>query len=882
MTVTSSGETEDGGSALYLPAAELPEGTRVDRYLVLSRVGAGGMGVVYAAYDPELDRRVALKLVKDSDEPGSVTRRERLIREARAMAKLDHPHVIRVFDAGTTSTAGSEQVFVVMELVDGVRLADWAKERDSVTVLRALVAAGRGLAAAHAGGIVHRDFKPDNVLVDRAGRARVGDFGLAAAHGEATAVMGTPAFMAPEQQRGEPADARVDQYAFSVTAWLLVFGEYPPAEPKRGPTWLADILRRGLAADPAAREPSLDHLLDRIDRKLAPRRWWPAAVAFAGAGIAALSLAMRGGADARTCATTDARLAGVWDGATKAALIARGADGAATARAFEARARTWANAAAAACTARGDAQVSAVTLDRRDLCLDRQRAQLVALVDRVRAQDALVDGPALVEALPPVRDCVDPISASLELELPEDPARRAALEPHVPQLAIAHAYVDVGRYADVDQILATMPADASGYAPFAAELALVRAYLETARGSTDKGNYEEAIRLASASGHEAVAVRAILDQAYGMQPPEARRWYAAADGTITRLGEPPDLRAHFYTNRANMFRTLGDHVAALADAERAVALRRAHDGPAAVTTVRAILSLAASLHVAGRDGEAKQLLVDTLQTAEQALDPDHEAIRTTRENLVDLSLQSSDPTGARVHYAKLVESRRRRLGADQAEDFELAMKHAMILIYDGADAEALPALDVARAKAPDAPQALLGVHQMRSVAYSRLQRHPEAIAAAEAAVETAAKAFGAEHPARIATLTQLAYILYKANDIARAEPAAQKTLALATKVLPKDSPGLANPTNVVALVLCARKDYAGAKLHAERAIKLAGEHRIDVHAEAELGLACALHGQGARLEAVAAAERSIALYAKLGKTAAADRAVAEAWLRAHR
>ncbi|MDQ3333704.1 MAG: serine/threonine protein kinase [Myxococcota bacterium] len=883
-TVTSSNETVGGGSALYLPTAELPEGTRVDRYLVLSRIGAGGMGVVYAAYDPELDRRVALKLVRDGDEPGSVMRRERLIREARAMAKLDHPHVIRVFDAGTTSTAGSEQVFVVMELVDGDQLADWAKDREVAVVLRALVAAGRGLAAAHAGGIVHRDFKPDNVLVDRAGRARVGDFGLAAEHGESTAVMGTPAFMAPEQQRGEPADARVDQYAFCVTAWLLVYGEYPPAEPsapKRGPAWLAPILRTGLAEDPAARDTSLDILLDRIDRKLAPRRWWPAALAFAGAGIAALALAARGGDTERTCATADARLAGIWDDATRTTLISRGPDGVATARAASARARTWADAAAASCAARDDKTITASTLDRRDLCLDRQRAQLVGLVTRLRETAALADGPSLVEGLPPVRDCVDPIRASIELELPDDPARRTALEPHVPQLAIAHAYINVRRYAEVDQILASMPADVS-YAPFAAEVAYLRAELESARGPDDKGNYAEAIRLGSASGHQAVVLRAMLDQAFSFEPPDARRWYALADGMITRLGDPADLRAHFHGNRAAMFVKLGDHAAAIADAERAVALRRAHEGPSSAGTIGAIGALVTSLHLAGRDGEARTLLVDALKTAEQALDPDHETIRMMREKLVERSLRSGEFAVARAEYAKLIESRRRRLGPDKAEDFDLQMKHAMILIADGADVEAIAALEAARKQAPEAPGALLGVHQMLSVAFSRLQRYPEAIAAAEAAAETAGKTFGAEHPSRIATLTQLAYILYKANDLARAEPAARKTLALATKVLPAESPGLANPVNVLALVLCARKDFRGAKTHAERAIKLAQDHRPDVQAEAELALACALDGEGARPAAIAAAERSIALYDKLGKMAAPDRAVVEAWLRARR
>ncbi|HET6583119.1 MAG TPA: serine/threonine-protein kinase, partial [Nannocystaceae bacterium] len=179
-------ETEPGGldsprpRAQETPLAEtLARGTGVGRYTVLDKIGSGGMGVVYAAFDPELDRRVALKVLHPGAQGsmGSTDGRNRLLREAQAMAKLTHPNVITVHDVGTFG----ERVFVAMEFVDGCTLRDWVKQelREWQDIVEVYVRAGRGLAAAHAVGLVHRDFKPDNVLVGNDGRVLVMDFGLA-------------------------------------------------------------------------------------------------------------------------------------------------------------------------------------------------------------------------------------------------------------------------------------------------------------------------------------------------------------------------------------------------------------------------------------------------------------------------------------------------------------------------------------------------------------------------------------------------------------------------------------------------------------------------------------------------------------------------------
>ncbi|MBL8619772.1 MAG: serine/threonine protein kinase, partial [Myxococcales bacterium] len=203
------------------------------RYRVETVLGAGGMGVVYRGFDPALGRPVAIKVVRgDRDDAAE---RARLAREARHLARLSHPHVCHVYDVGEDAA----DVWVAMELIDGVSLRAWAAGRGPDELIAALTAAARGLAAAHAAGLVHRDVKPENVLVARDGRVVVTDFGLARVEDGAVTsrsapgvVSGTPAYLAPEQLTAAPVDARVDQFAWAVMAWELLAGERPfPVEP---------------------------------------------------------------------------------------------------------------------------------------------------------------------------------------------------------------------------------------------------------------------------------------------------------------------------------------------------------------------------------------------------------------------------------------------------------------------------------------------------------------------------------------------------------------------------------------------------------------------------------------------------------------------------
>ncbi len=261
-----------------------PEPVRVGRFELRRRLGEGGAGVVYAAYDPKLDREVALKVV---DAPAERTPFDG---EATALARLHHLHVLRVFDAGIEGGVA----FVVSELLEGGSLRDWAARGPSVAErLRTLIDAGRGLAAAHGRGLVHRDVKPDNVLVGADGKARIADFGLAVTFdGLASSGPGLPGtlrYMAPEQLAGARPDPASDQFAFCVTAWEVLTGKPPfrgttrdelsasirarrlDVGRERVPRRVLAILRRGLAAGPSERYPSMDALCDALERTHASR-----------------------------------------------------------------------------------------------------------------------------------------------------------------------------------------------------------------------------------------------------------------------------------------------------------------------------------------------------------------------------------------------------------------------------------------------------------------------------------------------------------------------------------------------------------------------------------------------------------------------------------
>ncbi len=332
------------------PAREV----KIGRYTVLSRVGDGAAGVVYAAHDRKLDRKVALKVLRGDAAlpPGRAA--QWLEREAKILARLSHPNVVPVYDVGEDQG----QVFIALELVEGRALRSWMAESHGwAEVVAVFAQAGAGLAAAHAAGLVHRDFKPENVLLGDDGRVRVSDFGIARqlvtpaeevvqteASGEVSlpgapmAVTthrgaGTPGYMAPEQFLGDPVDARIDQFGFCVALHEALYGHRPFAGQTRAglaanviagrrragspgsgvPKWLDRVVARGLEVDPERRYPSMDALVADLERRRSGRGRWLVGAALGaglmGAGFVAAAMLET----PNPCEGGEAKLAAVWD-----------------------------------------------------------------------------------------------------------------------------------------------------------------------------------------------------------------------------------------------------------------------------------------------------------------------------------------------------------------------------------------------------------------------------------------------------------------------------------------------------------------------------------------------------------------------------------------
>lgn len=332
---TATADTTPGPAEGAPDAEDLPKVPISGRYRIERRIATGGMGVVYAGRDLELGRPVALKLIRPRAE--SPRAQDRFVREARAMAKLRHPSVVTVYDLGKVG----DQYFIVMELVEGGTLTEWlkAEPRTWRQIVPLFLQAAQALAAAHAAGIVHRDFKSENVLLDSDGRVRVTDFGVVRLLGVAdepraegapaavagatgsVGVVGTPGYIAPEVLADEEVDARADQFTFCVALYAALYGRRPfkvdpessplyetlgelqPAPPGATPRWLHPIIVRGLSREPSDRWPTISALTAEIDRHLGSsdripsrsRRWQLVALSLAAALAGAVWLASRSG-----------------------------------------------------------------------------------------------------------------------------------------------------------------------------------------------------------------------------------------------------------------------------------------------------------------------------------------------------------------------------------------------------------------------------------------------------------------------------------------------------------------------------------------------------------------------------------------------------------
>jgi tetratricopeptide (TPR) repeat protein len=485
----------------------LTRGARVGRYTVLAPVGRGGMGEVYSAYDPRLDRKVALKLLQAGASNDRERAQARLLREARAMAKLSHRNVVAVHDTGTF--AG--RVYVAMEFVDGATLTDWLADhsRSRSEILAVFVAAARGLAAAHAAGLVHRDFKPGNVMIARNGAVRVMDFGLArslAGRSDEDSLaspagtyadlrltqtgerLGTPLFMAPEQLADRATDARTDQFSFCVALYRALYGAPPfradtletltlnvlagriePAPAHASvPTWLRSVVVRGLAVDPAERWPAMEDLVAALQRDPAQlrRRRGLAAGAAVLVGLSVLALVRGARSKPPLCLGGPGRLAVVWEDVrspteppsrrrdVERAILASGAPFATeiwdrVAAALDRYRTRWLSTYLDACEATSVRHVQPThVLELRMTCLDEARLSLSALTTVLSAadQEAAKHAVDAANGLPSLERCSDPKQLESGVESPRDEATRRRVDDVRARAATTKAINDTGKH----------------------------------------------------------------------------------------------------------------------------------------------------------------------------------------------------------------------------------------------------------------------------------------------------------------------------------------------------------------------------------------------------------------------------------------------------
>ncbi len=547
---------------------------------MLGSLGAGGMGLVLSAYDPHLDRKVALKLLRGdvTQRLESESRRASLVREAQAMARLQHPNVVAVYELGFLD----DTAYLVMEQVDGKTLRGWLAERQRgwTDVADALVQAGRGLAAAHRAGIVHRDVKPDNILVGEDGRTRISDFGLASASSASGTVVGTRGYLAPEVEAGERGDARADQFAFCVSVWEALHGErptagvQPPAE-RRAPTWIYRALVRGLATHPDARWPSLDVLLD----KLAHRPFWRwqtlmAVAVLAGLGLAATwELARPRPGD--PCAGAAARLAGVWDTPRQDAVRTAFA---ATALPYQERtwqrvstrlddyARNWVDMEGEACRAtRTEGRQSDTLMDLRMACLERRRAVLGALTELwAQGVDAetLVAAPDAAGRLAPLAECADARALTERSPLPSDPAQSARVVANHAHLDSVQALILAHHLSAAKPAAAAVraAADATGWPLARAEAAFAQGdILGQLYDPAAQPFFVESAQLAGDARDDRLAARALIELVRSLAHNDRnaeRAMFVAdlAEGVVRRAGYDAASCAQLLTARAEALR----------------------------------------------------------------------------------------------------------------------------------------------------------------------------------------------------------------------------------------------------------------------------------------------------------------------------------------
>jgi tetratricopeptide (TPR) repeat protein len=792
------------------PAPVLERGAQFGRFVIIDTLGMGGMGAVYSAYDPNLDRKVALKTlhVNTTNDP---TAHGRMLREAQAMARLSHPNVVNVFEVGEQKGA----IFIAMELVAGVTLRTWEreKERSWKEVVRVFLQAGQGLAAAHAAHLVHRDFKPANVLLGDDGRVRVTDFGVARADGSlepvgpmpqaqgdhsggsasftgsspsgtfsdpltrGDVVVGTVGYMSPEQAAAKVPDARSDQFAFCICLWEALYGKRPflggsvaevtkalldgalPPRPRdtKVPAWLHAVMVRGLEREPEKRFPTMEALLKELDRAPDdfPRWVLPvAAVAALAIGIAAIPFVSRQ-QQQNKCDAVVHELDGVWDDATRGKVsdafskIGKPFTTAALAsarRALDAHSREWSDAARLSCEQ---------ALVRRELTESDYRLESACLAQRRRELSAVVNvltaaDEGVVERAGTLTWSLTPVRGCTQLSRLKSDPRLLESGSDEKVITLQTSLARARSLIDAGKLAEAGPLVEQS---IAAAKELNRRALEAEALSLQAAMLQAAGKFAEAS--DAWKAAAFAAQASGFDELLALAAVRLTTVLGFHLNKPLEGRLWDALAKATIERMGGDDVLSL---ERISAVARLGNAE-------------------GKPLEVAQQHEQALALAKTLLGADHPLVWKIEFDLGSSLVAAKDPVGAVAHLQRALALREKEVSSDHPEVAMIRSTLANAYFFAG--------------KVPESQEA-----------FSR-------------ALATRETLFGAESPRLIVTLNNYGDTLAKVGRYDEGEKLVLRAQVIAKKAYPAGHPYVNATGLTIAEIMLARGNLAAARTEVE-------------------------------------------------------------------
>ncbi len=937
-----------------LAAVELRRGMSLGRYVVVDRIGAGGMGVVYAAYDPELDRRVAIKVLR-ARARRNATGPSRLMREAQALARVDHPNVVAIHDVGTHEG----RVFVAMDYLEGPHLREWAEApgRSWQEVLAIYLQAGEGLAAAHAAGIVHRDFKPENVIVAD-GRPRVLDFGLARASGHtgdhptvdeallrdsgrhrrapsgshpmasdsgslssaitrAGAVLGTPAFMSPEQHLGQAVGPASDQFSFAVALHEALYGESPfggdtvasrafavtqgrlepPPKKAKAPLWIRKKLLASLAVDPEQRLADMPALLASLRQDPARTRWrWGLGLG----GVAVLALLAWSSArpaEVAICPDSERALASAWSETQRKAIDASFVRselpyaqtvGTETLAGLDAYAETWRTMHTEACEAtRVRREQSVERMDRRMACLDSARHRLGATAERLAQGDALAleHGPDLLAGLPDLERCADPESLmrAYPAPPPEMAARLQSLDAQLAEVLAQRAAGDLESAAMGMHDLTEAAAEVD-HPPFRASLALARAELDEMLGeapASERAIHEAMLMAERARDDRRLAeIRILAGLVIGdrlARTDEGYRWLELAKVSLERAGGDPGLEARRLNNLALVHSAAGRYDEELAAKKAALAMLESMPEADPLQIAAVHNNLAASLSQQGQHDEARTHAQRAIDMWSEKLGPKHPKVAIGYASLGLAHDYAGEYQQALPLHQKAVALLEESLGPQSPRVAEVLNNMAITTINLG---------DVKRGeelftRVVEIKRSSLGEEHMevatalgnRGSARRMLEDHEGALADQEHARQILERVLSPDHPRMATTLSGLANTYEEFGRIEEAIALRERVLGIEVSTYGPHSPEIAVDLGNLSWSLVDANNHPRARQLAAQGMDIVAKHQLKPDVGAFLRLVQAralLTERGHQKEARALVEQAIELLGDLPATAERD------------